>query len=51
MNTLPKSTALVDGIYIGLMSGTSMDGVDVAVVNFFQEKIDFIHAETIPRLY
>jgi len=37
-----------DALYIGVMSGTSLDGIDIALVNITSENISFIIGETYP---
>ncbi len=39
---------LKDEIYIGLMSGTSVDGIDAAIVNFQESRCKLLHAEMYP---
>lgn len=36
------------GLYIGLMSGTSADGIDAALVGFVDERPQLLHALTLP---
>jgi len=34
-------------LYIGIMSGTSLDGIDVAICDLSNDKISLVHAETV----
>ncbi len=43
-----KETSQNEGLIIGMLSGTSRDGVDAALVNFCQGKMDILHAICTP---
>ena len=38
----------MDGLYIGLMSGTSMDGVDAVIVELDETQCEIHQAQTTP---
>lgn len=38
-----EDSAAAGGLYIGLMSGTSMDGIDAALVTFGDRRVELIH--------
>ena len=46
---MPPSTENFEGYYIGVMTGTSGDGLDIALVNINRSQaLQFISSETIP---
>ena len=46
---LPQSSENFEGYYIGVMTGTSGDGLDIALVNIERNQgLQFVAAETVP---
>ena len=46
---MPPSTENFEGYYIGVMTGTSGDGLDIALVNINRSQgLQFVSSETIP---
>ena len=43
-----SNTSVIDGLIIGMLSGTSRDGVDAVLVNFSHDSIDILHATCTP---